>query len=164
MKSIIFLSILFCAIAMPTFAELTDDDLNKIRLILREEIQVEITASEKRVKEYIDLKIANIDIELKRLDAHNKNIDNQFGFMRNLFIGMVGLPLALLVVLFAWRAFRDSGVDKQIDVMVKEHQYDNERMRDQFENQRIRDEMIRERMEEQIIRIARETSQSSQDE
>ena len=125
---------------MPTFAELTDADLDKIRLILRKEIQDEITASEKRMKEYIDLKIANIDIELKRLDAHNKNIENQFGFMRTLFIGVVGLPLALLVVLFAWRAFRDSIINKQIDALVREHQNDSKRISERFENTLITNE------------------------
>ena len=167
MKYIIFLSIFFCAIAIPTFAELTDADLDKIRLILRKEIQDEITASEKRMKEYIDLKIENIDIELKRLDAHNKNIESQFGFMRILFISVVGAPLALLVVLFAWRAFRDSVINKQIDGLIREHQNDSKRISEQFENalinERMRDEIYRERMEAQISRLERETSQPSQD-
>ena len=153
MKLLIFLSILFYVIAMPALAELTDADLDKIRVILRKEIQEEITASEKRMKEYIDLKIANIDIELKRLDSHNQNIENQFGFMRNLFVGVVGIPLALLVILFAWRAFRDSNIDKQIDVLVQKHQHDSERMTERLENELIKDRINRERMEEQIRSI-----------
>ena len=34
MKTMIFFLILFCAIALPTLAELTDADLDKIRLIV----------------------------------------------------------------------------------------------------------------------------------
>ena len=43
MKTILALSILFCAIVMPTFAELTDADLDKIRLIVNEEVTKELT-------------------------------------------------------------------------------------------------------------------------
>ena len=57
MKTILFLSILFSAIALPTFAELTDADLNKIRLIVKDEVKSEIGASEKRMKEYISQEI-----------------------------------------------------------------------------------------------------------
>ena len=38
-KSIAMLLILFCAIALPALAELTDADLDKIRLIVKEEIE-----------------------------------------------------------------------------------------------------------------------------
>ena len=96
MKTILALSILFCAIAIPGFSELTNADLDKIRVILREEIQEEIIESEKRMKEYIDLKIENVNSEFKRIDSQNKNIEGQFGFMRNLFIGVVGIPLGFL--------------------------------------------------------------------
>lgn len=42
MKTILFLSVLFCAIALPAFGDLTDTDLNKIRLIINEEIKAEL--------------------------------------------------------------------------------------------------------------------------
>jgi len=88
---------------------------------------------------------------------------------------VVGLPLALLVILFTWRAFRDNNVDKRIDVLVREHQNDSERIwerfenelirdRERFENERLRDRINQERMEDQLRRILeRETSQPSQD-
>ena len=47
MKTILVLSILFCAVVLPTFAELTDADLDKIRLIAKDEVKSEIGASEK---------------------------------------------------------------------------------------------------------------------
>ncbi len=34
MKTILFFSVLFCAIALPVFGQLTDADLNRIRLII----------------------------------------------------------------------------------------------------------------------------------
>ncbi len=39
MKNVFLFSILFCAIALPALCDLTDADLNKIRLIINEEIE-----------------------------------------------------------------------------------------------------------------------------
>ncbi len=83
MKTMIALSILFCATTLPVLGELTDADLDKIRLIVKEEVKTEITASEKRTKEYIDLKIdavnARIDVLEEslnaRIDVTNTRID-----------------------------------------------------------------------------------------
>ena len=41
MKTILVLSILFWAIALPALGELTDADLDKIRLIVKEEVKTE---------------------------------------------------------------------------------------------------------------------------
>ena len=93
MKTILVLSILFWAIALPAFGELTDADLDKIRLIVKEEVKTEITAvkqeiiavrqeiiavrqelkaeiasSEKRVKEYINIRVDSVE---KRLSTYN---------------------------------------------------------------------------------------------
>ena len=64
MKTIFLFSILFCAIAMPALAELTDADLDKIRLIVNDEIDAsekrfdaKIQASETRMKEHITQQI-----------------------------------------------------------------------------------------------------------
>ena len=129
MKTILFLSILLCALAMPAIGELTDTDLDKIRLIVREEINAEIKASETRMKEYIDLKLENVSTEFKRIDSRVddqikrvddqvKTTDSQIGYMRNRFIGIVGLPLVIITALFAWRAFRDRANDKQIQAIL----------------------------------------------
>ena len=42
MKAVLFFSILLCVIAMPVIGALTDADLDKIRLIVKEEIQEEV--------------------------------------------------------------------------------------------------------------------------
>jgi uncharacterized protein YxeA len=129
MKTVLLCLIVFCAIVMPALGELTDADLDKIRLIVREEIKAEITASEKRMKEYIDLKLENVSTEFKRVDSRVdtqitrindqiKTTDSQFGFMRNIFIGIVGIPLVIIAALFAWRALRDRATDKQIQAIM----------------------------------------------
>ena len=71
MKAVTILSLLL--LASPAFAQLTKED---IRTIIKEEvppiIKEEVTASEKRVKEYIDLKIETVNA---KIDATNTRID-----------------------------------------------------------------------------------------
>ncbi len=61
MKTVIALSILFCAIALPAVGELTDADLDKIRLIVKEEVKTEIAG----VRQELKAEIAGVKQELK---------------------------------------------------------------------------------------------------
>ena len=115
MKTILALSILFSVIAFPVLGELTDADLNRIRLIVKEEVKSEITASEKRMKEYIDLKIENVDSQIKKNSREIEAMRSQ----NNIFIG---IPLGIITLLFAWRALRDRANDKQIQALIAENE------------------------------------------
>ena len=67
MKTVTMLSLLL--LASSAFSELTKEDLRTI-------IKEEVTASEKRMKEYIDLKIDGVEKSLNaRIDATNAKID-----------------------------------------------------------------------------------------
>ena len=72
MKTLIFFACLFCIIASPGRAALTDADLDKIRLIVKEEVKTEVESSEKRMKTYIDTKIDGVN---NRIDGVNTKID-----------------------------------------------------------------------------------------
>ena len=61
MKTILVLSIFFCGIGLPALAQLTDADLNKIRLIVNEEVKAEVSA----VKAELKTEIATLEQELK---------------------------------------------------------------------------------------------------
>ena len=119
MKTILALSILFSAIALPALGELTGAGLNEIRLIVREEIKAEIkaeiTVSEARMKEYIDLKFENVNNQIKTNSSEISAIRSQM----NVFIG---IPLAIITMLFAWRAFRYRANDKQIQALIAENE------------------------------------------
>ena len=56
MKTILLFSILFCALAMPAIGELSDADLDKISLIVKDEVKSEITALPKRLNLKTNLK------------------------------------------------------------------------------------------------------------
>ena len=124
MKTILVLSILFWAIALPALGELTDADLNKIRLIVKEEVKTEITAvkqeiiavrqelkaeiasSEKRVKEYINIRIDSVE---KRLSTYNWVIY----VLMPLIVATVGIPTAMI----AWRSGKDRSLERQVETL-----------------------------------------------
>lgn len=115
MKVILAFSILFSVIALPAFGELTDAALNQVRLIVREEVKAEITASEVRMKEYIGLKLDNVNNQIK---TNNSEI----GAIRTQINVFMGIPLAIITLLFAWRALRDQADDKQIQALIAENE------------------------------------------
>ena len=117
MKHILFSSILFFAIAMPSFAALTDADLDKIRLIVndsekrvKEDIKTEIESSEKGMKEYINTKIDGVD---KQFVGVNKQIT----LLTNVVYGLIALIVAAVAIpqiIMAWRSGKDNRQDEQI--------------------------------------------------
>ena len=56
------------------YAELTQSDLDKIRLIVKDEIETAIYASEKRMKDYVDLKVQTLD---NKLSGEINSLDNK---------------------------------------------------------------------------------------
>lgn len=115
MKTVLTLSILFSTIAwFPALGELTDADLDKIRLIVNEGVKAESAASEARMKEYIDLKIANVDNQIK-------TTNREIGAIRSQINVFIGIPLLIITLLFAWRALRDRANDKQIQALIAEN-------------------------------------------
>ena len=81
------------------------------------------------MKEYIDLKLENVSTEFKRVDSRVddqitrvddqvKTTENQIGSLRNQINVFVGIPLAIITVLFAWRALRDKATDKKISAVM----------------------------------------------
>ena len=93
------------------FGELTKEDM---RAIIREEIE----ASEKRTREYIDLKIdavnSRIDAVNTRIDAVNTRIDGvdkRLGDMRLMMIGFIGIIVAIIAIPQIIFAYRDRGLE-----------------------------------------------------
>ena len=115
MKTILLFSILFCAIAMPAIGELTDADLDKIRLIVKDEVKSEITASEERMKTYVDTKVDGLKTPITWL----------IGILVAI-IAVIGLPLAILTIFLGWRSVRDASLQQQIDTFAKAIESQNE--------------------------------------
>ena len=104
MKTVLLCSILFCVITVPALGELTDADLDKIRLIVKEEINADREDFEKDIKEYIDIKIESVE---KRLSLVTTLI---VGLM-----ALIGIPLVALTVIIGWRSIKDNSQNKKVE-------------------------------------------------
>ena len=118
MRIVAILSLLL--LASPAFGELTKED---IRIIVREEI----VESEKRTREYIDLKIealdkslnAKIDATNARIDALNKSFDRVWLLILAL-IGLITAAIAIPQLVIAYREKGQKEMQTQIDQLRKE--------------------------------------------
>ena len=118
MKVIIILFLLL--LTATAFGELTKED---IRIIVREEV----TASEKRTREYIDLKVEALnqrinDVE-KNLNDKIDNVNKNFDRVWLLIIALIGLITAAIAIPQLVIAYREKGqkeMQTQIDQLRKE--------------------------------------------
>ena len=127
MKTVTILSLLL--LASSAFGELTKED---IRTILKEEG----TASEKRTREYIDLKIDALDKSLNaridaldkslnaRIDAVDKSlnaridaVDKKLDWVWYMIIALIGLITAAIAIPQIIIAYRDRG-QKEMQIQI----------------------------------------------
>ena len=126
MKTILLFSLLFCVIAMPLHAELSESDLNQIRLI--------VVDSEKRLTTPMNTLETNgaiRDTEIKNLnETMNTGFDNvqkNFDRQNNIIIACIGIPMGILVIgatvwgiLVHLRGRKDRSLETQIEVLTQE--------------------------------------------
>ena len=132
MKTLIFCSILFYAITLPVLGELTDADLDKIRLIVND--------SEKRLKQEIKEELAPIKADIAQLDTRLRNVEIAVGSLTGRIDGVEGRItglekpishatnvtyglIALIVVAIgipAWRSKKDRDQERKIDDLTRE--------------------------------------------
>ena len=74
------------------------------------------------MKEYIDLKLDNVNTEFKRVDSEIKAATSEIGAIRSQINIFIGIPLLIITALFAWRALRDRATDKQIQLLIAENE------------------------------------------
>ena len=102
--------VLLLLLVSPVFGELTKEDLRTI-------IKEEIAASEKRMREYIDLKVDGLDKSLnaridgldKNLDARIDGLDKRIGDVWLMMIALVGLITATIAIPQIIIAYRERG-------------------------------------------------------
>ncbi len=145
MRRYILLSLLFCMIASPAFAALTDADLDKIRLIVKEEVKKEIESSETRMKTYIDTKIGAVNTRIDALDTkidavekrledkiggvkaelniRSDGIEKQVSFLLYLvyaLIALIVLAVGIPQLIRTWRSRRDSSLENRVEILTQE--------------------------------------------
>ena len=127
MKYALFFFVAFFVIILPTFGELTSQDLDKIRLIVKEEVsevetrlRSEIAESEKRLrseiekselnmKGYVDLKFESVDQQLTLV----------VGFVSALII-LIVVTVGIPQIIIAWRGKSEQAQDRKIEELSRE--------------------------------------------
>ena len=99
MKTVLLLSILFCAIALPALGELTVQDIEKI--------DAKIQASETRMRTHITEQVDSLKTLLTWLIGIFVAI-----------IARIGLPLVFLTIIVGWRSVKDNSQEKQIEALA----------------------------------------------
>ena len=111
--------LLLLLLVSPAFGELTKEDLRTI-------IKEENAALEKRMKEYIDLKIDGVEKSLNaridgvekslnaKIGALDKRMDNMWRLMMGLF-GLVAATIAIPQIIIAYRDRGRKEMQSQID-------------------------------------------------
>ena len=126
MKTILLLSILFCAIAMPALGELSESDLNEIRLIIADsEKRLTTTMNTLKTEGAIrDTEIKNLN---KTMNTGFDNVQKNFDRQNNIIIACIGIPLAILAIgatiwgiLVHRRNTKDQSLEKQIQTLTQE--------------------------------------------
>ncbi len=102
MKTLLVLLILLCAITMPALAELTDADLNKIRLIVKEEIKEEIKPITTEIAA-IKADIGTLKEDVARLDGRMTGVEKQVSHATNVTYGLIAL-IVVAIGIPAWRS------------------------------------------------------------
>lgn len=158
MKTVLALSILFCVFTSPTFAELTDADLNKIRLIVTEEIQAEIKPIKADIatlkadivtlktdmavmktevanlKETMNSKFDNVNSKFDDVNSKFDDVQKNFDRQNNIIIGCIGIPMAILAIgatMWGILAHRRSGTDREQERINQELREEIEALKQQ---------------------------------
>ena len=115
MKTVFVLLIFFCVITLPTFAELTVQDIEKIdaKIKASETRIIEyVNASETRIIEYVNASETRIT---ENTNAQIEGVRALITWVIGLFVGLIvliGLPLMALTVMVGWRSTRDREQEK----------------------------------------------------
>ncbi len=122
MKTTLFLSILFCAIALPTLGDLTDTDLNRIRLIINEEIEEAI----KPIKvNSMSLKtdMAWMQGKFENSGKQFEDVDMQIPHAKYVFYVLIVVIIAVVaaqLIPFVQEISKDRLLEKQVEILAQE--------------------------------------------
>lgn len=140
MKTILLFLILFCVIAMPALGELSDDDLNQIRLIIADsEKRLSTTMNTlktdgairdteiKNLNNTMNKGFDNVETRIGNVETRFDSIEKNFDRQNNIIIACIGIPLAILAIgATVWgilahrRSRKDQTLENQIETLTQE--------------------------------------------
>ena len=115
MKAVTILFLLL--LITPAYGQLTKEDLQTLKEDLRTIIKEEIAASEKRTREYINLKIETVNTRIDgaeknlnaRIDGVEKNLNARIDDVRIMMIALIGLIAAAIAIPQIIIAYKERG-------------------------------------------------------
>ena len=133
MRIIAILSLLLF-LTTPAFSELTKEDLQTLKEDLRTIIKEEIAASEKRTREYIDLKIDGLDKSLNaKIDAGDQRIDDLKGNVNRIWLAIIALIAAAVALPQLIIAYTERKRQKDIEKRQEDLQTEIQQLREKIE-------------------------------
>ena len=111
MKSVLFLSIFLYAITLPALGVLSPEDLDKIRLIVKEEVEP-IKTEVASIKQ----DIASLNGRVDDLSERIEGIEKIITWLMVLIVVAVGVPQ----IIVAWRSRKDQEQDRKIEELTRE--------------------------------------------
>ena len=136
MKTVFLLSVLFCAITLPALGDLTDTDLNRIRLIINEEIEEAIKPIKTDIVTlqtdvaWMRGKLESVDKQFESVDKQFESVDKQFVGVRNqithvtyLTYGLIALIVAAVAIpqiLITLQSAKDRSLERQVEILTQE--------------------------------------------
>ena len=108
MKTLIFFSILFCVITLPALAELTPQDLDKIRLVVKEElvpIQADIAQLDTRLRD-VEVAVGSLTGRIDGVEKQVLHSTNVTYWLIALIVGAIAIP-QLIMTFMTWRSAGD---------------------------------------------------------
>ena len=110
-------TLLLLLLASSAFSKLTEEDIEAIRIIVKEDVRAiikeEIAASEKRMKEHVDLKIQIVNAKIDGTNNGINGLQKQLGYMWAVIIALIGLIAAAIAIPQIMVAYKDISANKR---------------------------------------------------
>ena len=104
--------------ATPSFAELTDADLDKIRLIVKEELEKEIKPLKDDI-EQLKVDVARLEGRITGIEGRITGIEKQISHATNVTYGLMAL-IVVAIGIPAWRGKRDREQERKIEQQIEQ--------------------------------------------
>ena len=118
MKYAIYLLLL--SLTLPVSADLSDADLNKIRLIIKEEVKTELAPIKADIGK-LKQDVARLEAQMTGVEKRIEGVDARIDMLLAFMIGILAL-IAVAIGLPAWQNRKDRLLEKRIETLT--HQID----------------------------------------
>ena len=131
LKSIFCLSVCLCMFTLPSFAQLTPQDLKEIRSIVKEEVERVIDKELTPIKADIvflksgfgrlDTRLTGVEKQVIGIEKQLTGVEKQIVMVANFvfaLIALIVLAVGIPQIIIAWRSMKERAAEKQIASLI----------------------------------------------